>query len=106
MALGEAAKEAVHLLRFLSEVSVKDLKKVDLYCDNLGAQKLAENPVFHGRTKHIDIRHHFVRELLESGQIQLKYVSTSEMPADVLTKGLPKLKHWSCLNLLGIVNRN
>lgn len=58
MALGEAAKEAVYLMRFLSELGITDLKSVELFNDNIGAQKLAENPLFHGRTKHIDVRHH------------------------------------------------
>lgn len=102
MALGEAAKEAIYLTRFLSEFGIRNPKSVELFNDNLGAQKLAENPLFHGRTKHIDVRHHFVRELVESGSIELKHISTDEMPADVLTKALPKPKHWKCLSLLGI----
>lgn len=103
-ALGEAAKEAVYLLCFLSEMGIEDSQSVKIF-NNLGAQKLAENPILHGRTKHIEIRHHFVRDLLKSGQVKLGHVSTEMMPADMLTKGLPKPKHWKCLDLLGVAQR-
>ena len=49
---------------------------------------MARNPQFHGRAKHIDIKHHFVREQVSNGTIELKYCSTHEMVADMLTKGL------------------
>jgi len=53
----------------------------------------AYNQVFHDKTKHIDIKYHFVRKTLERNQITLKYVSTDKMIADVLTKSLNRLKH-------------
>lgn len=58
--------------------------------DNQGAIALAKNPVAHARTKHIDIRYHYIREALQSGLIDLQYCPTSEMNADLLTKPLPK----------------
>ena len=51
---------------------------------------MAKNPVGHARTKHIDIRYHFVREEVQNGAINLKYVATGEMIANILTKPLPK----------------
>lgn len=56
--------------------------------DNQGAIALASNPVAHQRTKHIEIRHHFVREALERKEITLEYCRTDEMVADALTKAL------------------
>jgi len=80
---------------------LNDLADVKLFCDNVGAQKLVANPVFHSRTKHIDIRHHFVREAVKNHCINLTYTPTEDMGADVLTKGLSGPKHRACLDLLG-----
>lgn len=102
MALSDAAKEAVHLQRFLKELGVSNLEPPVLYNDNRSAQMLASNTVFHSRTKHIDIRYHFVRQIVESGALTLDHIPTEKMPADVLTKGLSKPKHTNCINLLGL----
>lgn len=102
MALTEASKEGIYLRRFIEELGVGNQSSVLIYNDNMGALKLAENPIFHSRTKHIHIRHHFVREVLASGDVKICHMSTSDMPADILTKGLPKNKHWSCMDALGV----
>ena len=59
-----------------------------LFCDNASAIEIAKNPVQHSRTKHIDIRHHFIRDLVEKGLITLKFVPTKNQLADILTKAL------------------
>ena len=59
-----------------------------LYCDNMSAIHMSKNPVFHSRTKHIDIRHHYIRELVEKNIISLEHVDTLENRADILTKPL------------------
>lgn len=102
MAMGEASKEAIYLKRFLRELGQFDLKTIKIHVDNLSAQRLATFPVFHGRTKHIDVRHHFVREVVETGQIHLEHVASDDMTADVFTKGLAKPKHQKCTSLLGL----
>ncbi|CAM6128089.1 unnamed protein product [Calypogeia fissa] len=66
--------------------------KLTMHCDNEGALKLPRNPVFHAHTKHIEVHHHFIWESVLEGEICLKYISTSEQPANVLTKAL------SCMN--------
>ena len=90
MALSESTKEAIYLRRILKELKFKNSrsKQTTIYCGNQGDQKLVQNPVYHARTKHIDIRHHFVRGAYEKGLINLLYISTKDMIADVMTKAL------------------
>lgn len=102
MSLTEAAKEAMYLRKLLKEIGIYEPNKISISCDNRGAQLLAENAVYHSRSKHIDLRHHFVRDVLKDGLIELKYLRTEDMPADILTKGLPRGKHFRCMDLLGI----
>ena len=68
-----------------------------IYCDNLSSIQLAKNPVFHARTKHIEVHYHFVRERVLSGEIELQFVSTDRHNADIFTKplGLDKLRQFS-----------
>ena len=75
-----------------------------IYNDNQSAHKLIENSSHHGRSKHIDIRYHFVRNLYQTNQINVKYVPTHEMTADALTKSVPKVKYNFCVKEFGLVN--
>ena len=70
--------------------------------DNQGTLKLAHNPVFHSRIKHVDIRHHFTREKIESGQVTLVYVSTRNQLADILTQPLGKITFKKLRAQLGL----
>lgn len=63
---------------------------------------LAKNAVYHQRSKHIDIRYHFIREALKTDKLQLEHKGTSEMAADILTKGLQRAKHSRCMSLIGV----
>jgi len=101
MALSDSSKEGVHLRSFLQEV-LGQLKTTITYNDNQEAGQLTRNAVFHKRTKHVDIRHNFIRELVEEGTISVSYIPTTEMPADILTKGLGASKHNTCKTTLGI----
>jgi len=95
MAMTQAAKEAIWIRRFLAEVlgeNEEANEKLEVFTDNQGALALAQNPVFHARTKHIDIRHHFIREV-EGKDLSVSFCGTEEMVADVLTKGLSQEKH-------------
>jgi len=100
MALSDSSKEAVHLRSFLQEV-LGQLKTTIVYNDNQGAGQLTRNPVSYKRNKHINIRHHFIRELVEEGTVSVNYIPTTEMPADILTKGLGASKHNTCKTALG-----
>ena len=102
MAMSECAKESVYLQRFLHELGFNDLAVLTMYCDNRSAIKLAENPVYHSRSKHIDIRHHFVRDMLKDKLFIVKHIATENQVADFLTKGLPKCKHDWCTKNAGL----
>jgi hypothetical protein len=65
-----------------------NLSKVPLLCDNESAIRMADNPVEHSRTKHIDIRHHFLRDHQQKGDIEVFYISTENQLADIFTKPL------------------
>ncbi|MCI40732.1 peroxidase 4-like, partial [Trifolium medium] len=59
-----------------------------LYCDNLNAINISKNPIQHSRTKHIDIRHHFIRDFVEEKIVTLEHVATEEQLSDIFTKAL------------------
>lgn len=100
MAASDAAKEAIYLKRLLKEISAWDGGPVTLHIDNQGAQKLAENPVYHKRSKHIDIKFHHIRDLVQNQEVKLVYCPTADMIADILTKNLPRVKHCNFVNLI------
>lgn len=102
MAITEACKEAIYLKNLLNEIVDFCDYTITLYNDNQGAQRLTENPLFHKRTKHIDVRHHFVREVVANKHVKIVYLPTSEMPADLLTKGLSNVKHNYFVKKLGM----
>ena len=99
MALSDSTKEAIYLKRFSNEILGIN-NPVCIYNDNQSAEKLCRNPIFHNRTKRVDIRHHFIRDSIERGEVDVKYMSTDDMPADVLTKGLVAPKHNKCTGSL------
>lgn len=103
MALSEATKEAMYLRDVLNNVGL-ECDCVTLFNDNQGAIKLAQSKNYSSRTKHIDIRHHFIRHMCEQSVIYLKYLRTDQMPADVLTKGLNGKKHYECMSNLGMID--
>lgn len=94
MAMTEAIKETIYFRRIFEEIGLKDLTDITIYNDNMGAIKLAENSVFHNRSKHIDIRFHFIREAVNEGLVRVEHLGTNWMIADILTKGLagPRLR--------------
>jgi len=66
------------------------------------ALAMTKNPEFHARTKHIDIRHHWLRDIVKEGVIQPGYVATDHNPADLLTKALGREKHFYLLSLMKV----
>jgi hypothetical protein len=87
MALFEAVKEFTWLSKLLEDLG-EPLEKFVVHCDNKSAIELAKNPVHHQRSKHIDIKYHFIRERVQAGAFELQYLQSNEMIADALTKPL------------------
>ena len=83
---------------------VVSIKKVPLLCDNESAIKLANNPVQHSRTKHIEIIHHFLRDHEAKGDIALSHVSTDKQLADIFTKPLDEQRFCFLSSELNILN--
>ncbi|XP_071628360.1 uncharacterized protein [Temnothorax longispinosus] len=82
-----AARKNVWVMRLLRELDVSVSENI-LYIDNQSALRLVKNPEFHKRSKHIDVKYHFVRDLYEKGEINVCYVKTEEQLADIFTKVL------------------
>ena len=101
MAISEAVKEAIWLHGLLEDLGVGH-KQLEVFSDSQSAIHLAKNQVFHARTKHIDVRYHFVREILEEGEILLQKIHTTENPADMLTKVVTRTKFEHCLDLVSV----
>nr|GEU71590.1 retrovirus-related Pol polyprotein from transposon TNT 1-94 [Tanacetum cinerariifolium] len=96
-----AVKEAIWLRGLLEELGV-ELNTVAVNCDNQGAIHLSRNHVFYERTKHINVRYHFIREVLEAKTVKVLNVGTKHNVADALTKVVPGLKLQHCLELLNV----
>ncbi|KAG6530658.1 hypothetical protein ZIOFF_012901 [Zingiber officinale] len=102
MAATTATCQALWLRSLVSELTGEEPKPVTLFVDNKSAIALMKNPVFHGRSKHIDTKFHFIRKCVEKGQIVVEFVNTGEQRADVLTKALPGVKLAAMRQLLGV----
>ena len=102
MAATAAAMHALWLRTLLSELTAKEPRVVTLYVDNNSAIALMKIPFFLGRSKHIDITFHFIRECIERRQISVKRVCTDEQKADSLTKPLPATRLAVMKHLLGV----
>lgn len=100
--LSEACREILYIRSLQYEITHK-LYTFSLFNDNQGAQKLCANPILHKRTKHIDIKYHFCRDLVKDKIVKVLYLPTANMPADILTKSLCSAKHYKFMSLLGIV---
>lgn len=102
MALSTTVQEALWLRQFFNEFGAENHGTI-INCDNRSALDLASSNGYHARTKHIDVRHHFLRQHVESQEIVLNHVGTNDMVADVLTKPLFAEKHLACSKGLGII---
>ena len=101
MALTEAVKEAIWLGGLLDELGVGQ-KQISIYSDSHSAICLEKNSVFHVRMKHIDVRYHFLWEIISEGRILLLKIGTVENPTDILTKVVTTIKFNHCLDFINI----
>ena len=102
IALGSATQEAIWLHQLLSDLKVDTKGSIEIMEDNQSTIAMAKGSVGHKRTKHIDIKHHFIRETVQTGKITLSYCPTAEMLADIFTKQLPKTQFEKLRNRLGM----
>lgn len=109
-AASQAAREGIWLRAFLGELSqcctIPGFNKenpVRILCDNQAAIRVAKNPEFHKKAKHIDISIHFLRQRVQLGQIQMDYISTAHMVADFLTKPLAPERFIGCRDGMNII---
>ncbi|XP_031248461.1 secreted RxLR effector protein 161-like [Pistacia vera] len=92
VALTEAAKEATWLKGLINELGIEQ-QTVKINSDSQSAIHLCKNQVYHERTKHIDVHLHFIREMIERGEIEIEKIDGSHNPADMFTKSVPFEKH-------------
>lgn len=98
-----AARDIVWINRLFSELGV-DKTSTTLYMDNQSAIRLIKNPEFHGRTKHFDIRVHYIRDQFNNREFSLEYINTQEQRADILTKSLSPKVHTQMVAKMGLNN--
>ena len=86
---------------FVAELGITQ-ERVELHCDSQSAIHLAKNQVYHARTKHIDVRFHKLREIINEGLVQLVKIPTKDNAADMLTKPVTHEKFEHCLHFIGV----
>ena len=105
IAASMACCEAVWLQKLFSELFGHVLDTTVILCDIQSGIRLTDNPVFHDRSKHIDIRYHIIRDMVQRGTVRLDHIGTDEQVTDILTKPLGKVKFLTFRENLGIVER-
>jgi hypothetical protein len=98
--------EAIWLRKLLTGLFDLEMEATVILCDNQSCIKMTENPVFHDKSKHIEIRYHYICDMVQRGAIKLQYVGTNEQVADVLTKLLSRVKFEHFRDKLGIVRKD
>ena len=84
--------EAIWICNMLAGLFDVEIDVTDILCDNQSCIKMTKNAVFHDKTKHIEVRYHYIWDMVHKGAIKLKYVRTDEQVVDVLTKPLSLVK--------------
>ncbi|GAA0158150.1 transmembrane signal receptor [Lithospermum erythrorhizon] len=101
IAITECCKELLWIKRLFEEIGIKQ-ERFAILCDSQSAIHLSKNPSFHSRSKHIQVRYHWVRDVIEEKQVSIDKVHTKDNGADMLTKILPKGKHDVCCLIAGL----
>jgi hypothetical protein len=102
IALSVAVHEAVWLHKLLADLFGHVLDSTVIHCDNQSCVKLSENPVFHDKSKHIEIKYHYIRDMVQRKEVLVQYLPTDEQVVDVLTKPLTRMKFEYFRDRLGM----
>ena len=102
IAASEAVKGIMWITLLIKSLSTTGGEQPILYIDNQSAIRLVKNPEFHKRTKHIDVRYHFIREKYEDGLFLLQFIGTEDQIADILTKPLVKDRFEKLRSAIGV----
>ena len=97
-----AGQEIIWLRNLLTELGYKIDRPSTLFIDNQSTIAVARNPIHHGRMKHLHLRYYWLRDQVDEGNIHVAYIPTDQMPADVLTKFLGRLKTSQMAEFLGL----
>ena len=92
VAICSANCEAVWLRKLLSDLFELQLDAICIDCDNQSCVKLSKNSVFHDKSKHIELKYHYIKDMVQRGAVMLQYVAMDEQIANVLTKPLAREK--------------
>ena len=95
--------EAVWLHKLLADLFGHEMDSIVIHCDNQSCVKLSENPVFYNKSKHIEIKYHYIRDMMQRKAVHVQYLSTHEQVADVFTKLLARMKFEYFCDRLGLV---
>ena len=98
-----AAQESTWLKQLMEDLHQLTDYQIRILCDNLSSIRLAKNPVFHARTKHIEVHYHYIREKVLEGEIKMVPTKIDEQFADILTKGLNNVKFEKFREAFGMV---
>jgi hypothetical protein len=102
--LSDAAREATWLRNLYQEIGFPEKESTLIHGDNQSALAIAENPCYHKRTKHFDIKHHYIRDQVQKGVMTLRYLPTAQMTADIFTKALSRKAHELHMMSLGMTS--
>ena len=102
IALGSATQEAIWLNQLLTDLRIDTKRSIEILEDNQSAIAIAKNSTGRRRTKHIDIKHHFIKESVQAGIISVSYCPTTDMLADTFTKQLPRTQFEKLRSKLGL----
>jgi hypothetical protein len=98
-----ASREAMWLQKLLSGLFGLGLETTCIWCNNQSCMKFSENPLFHDKSKYIEIRYYYIRDMAQRGAVRLQFMTIEDQVADVFTKPLSRTKFEYFRDKLGVV---